>query len=612
MPPEPPGPSVAPPPLRVEADGEAWTFDRPFTVGREACDVTLDEARVSRRHLEVTPGEGGWWVTDLGSANGTLVDGARVERVWVDGPLTVQVGEGGPVLRFVLAADGATAHPGSAPPEVEEAATEGGELDPFRPAEADYGDTARELPPRPDIAEDASGPAPEPDVPRLDAEAGEATEPAGAPAGGDGELSYDAVVDRYFRGDEDDETVGERTRFIRQAYEDLKQAQEEVHHKERSTYKTLILAALAVSVAALGYAGYLQYRTMQYRAEAEQLFYELKTYEIDIAEQVTSLERQIEENPAAADSLSVDLERARAARQRTADRYDRFVRALGVYDGLSSEEEAIYRVARNFGESEITIPDAFVDEIKVYVAKWRRSGRFQQAVRHAQVNGFDVQAVNALRRNGMPTEFFYLALQESNFDTRAVGPPTRYGHAKGAWQFIPETGRRYGLEPGPLVNTNQYDPLDERHDFGLAADAAGRYLHDIYTHLAQASGLLVCASYNWGEGRVRRNMDGIARELSGAGIRNNPESRTYWKFLTTYRGVMPHETKDYVMNIFAAAVIGQNPRMFGIDMDPPVQVALRGGTGGIRTEAEPASGRAARLGTRAVDRERAQSEPAPE
>ena len=365
-----------------------------------------------------------------------------------------------------------------------------------------------------------------------------------------------------------------------------------------------------MSVVALGYAGFLQYRAVQYRAQAQELFYELKSYEVDVAQQVASLERQIEADPEAADSLTVDLERARAARERTAARYDRFVRALGVYDGLSSEEEAIYRVARAFGESEVTIPDAFVDEVQVYVAKWRRSGRFQQAVRHAQVNGFDVEAVNALRRNGMPTEFFYLALQESNFDTQAVGPATRYGYAKGAWQFIPETGRRYGLEPGPLVATNRFDPLDERHDFGQAADAAGRYLHDIYVHLAQASGLLVCASYNWGEGRVRRNMDAIRREMAAAGIGNDPQHRTYWRFLTTYRGVMPNETKDYVMNIFAAAVIGQNPRMFGIDMDPPVQVALRGGRGGARPADAPETGRTARLGTDALDRRRA--DPAPD
>jgi len=37
---------------------------------------------------------------------------------------------------------------------------------------------------------------------------------------------------------------------------------------------------------------------------------------------------------------------------------------------------------------------------------------------------------------------------------------------------------------------------------------------------------------------------------------------------------MPDETKGYVMNIFAAAVIGQNPRFFGIDMDNPLSKYL--------------------------------------
>jgi membrane-bound lytic murein transglycosylase D len=33
---------------------------------------------------------------------------------------------------------------------------------------------------------------------------------------------------------------------------------------------------------------------------------------------------------------------------------------------------------------------------------------------------------------------------------------------------------------------------------------------------------------------------------------------------------MPDETRDYVLKIFAAAVIGHNPRLFGLDMDNPL------------------------------------------
>ncbi len=573
------------PPLRVEGEDGAWTFRAPFVIGRDpACDVVLDHTRVSRRHLEAAPIGGSWQITDLGSANGLLVDGVRVTQAAIGDGAEVQT------LRLVPLVDDAPepaedlplapAFPDALPPADPADAAPSAPVDPFRPAGAG---------PPPDAAPPASAPPPSGPPPSSGPP---------SPAASPGEISYDAVVDRYFSGDPDDPEAGERTKFIRQAYVDLKTAQTETHIRERSKLKTAILAAVAVSVVALAYAGYLQYQAVQYRAEAAELFLLLKASEVAVAQQVGQIRAEMEANPEAADSLEVDLDRALAARRATAARYDRFVRRLGVYDGLTSEEEAIYKVARAFGESELAIPDAFVDEVKTYVAQWRRSGRFQRAVRHAQVNGFDVAAVNALRRHGMPTEFFYLALQESDFNTRAVGPPTRYGYAKGAWQFIPETGKRYGLEPGPLVAEASFDPLDERHDFPLAADAAARYLRDIYVHISQASGLLVCASYNWGEGRIKTHMRGIA---------NDPAHRTYWRFLTEYRNRMPAETRGYVMNIFAAAVIGQSPRSFGIDMDPPVQVALAGGRGGIQTDGPP-TGRAQRLGTDALDRRRA---PAP-
>ncbi len=623
MPPDASGIAVTP--LTVESGGESWTFDRPFTVGRvEPADVVLDNARVSRRHLEVAPHDGGWRVTDVGSANGTFVDGEQATILEVDDALEVQVGKGGPYM--TLSVGGPPASRSDAAPDPNDSLPHAWESfdpergvdardpsdpehgvetqDPFRPVHPPTepaGLEAATPPPTsktetssPDL-EDATPPEPA-DAPHLVLEGGPMPGPAPEPAVStpSEDLSHDDLHDRYFGEGPSDGPVGERTMFIRQAYDDIKKTQEASQKKERSKYRSWIIAAAVVAVGAAGYAGFLQYRSIQYRAQAQELFYQLKTFEINNTVEVQAIQDEIEANPEQADSLNVDLERALEARRQTAARYDRFVRDLGVYDGLSSKEELIYKTARAFGESELTIPPEFVDEVSVQINYWANGGRFVRGVRHAQANGFDVDAVNALRRHGMPTEFFYLALQESDFNARAVGPATRYGYAKGAWQFIPATGQRYGLDPGPLVASNQYDPLDERHDFPVAADAAARYLHDIYTHISQASGLLVCASYNWGEGRIRQNMRGIA---------NDPAHRTYWKFLTTYRNRMPQETKDYVMKIFAAAVVGQNPRMFGIDMDPPVQVALAGGRGGIRTDG-PASGRTTRLGTDAIDAQR--------
>jgi hypothetical protein len=51
------------------------------TLGRSrSCDVVLDDANVSRRHAEVRPRGGGWFVSDLGSTNGVSVNGVRIEQ----------------------------------------------------------------------------------------------------------------------------------------------------------------------------------------------------------------------------------------------------------------------------------------------------------------------------------------------------------------------------------------------------------------------------------------------------------------------------------------------------------------------------------------------------
>ena len=78
---------------------------------------------------------------------------------------------------------------------------------------------------------------------------------------------------------------------------------------------------------------------------------------------------------------------------------------------------------------------------------------------------------------------------------------------------------------------------------------------------AQASGLLVMASYNLGENRVIQ----MIRSLTP-----NPKERNFWKLLERYRQRIPLETYDYVFSIVAAAAIGENPRVFGFPFDNPL------------------------------------------
>jgi len=80
-----------------------WTGDV-LVAGRSAdCDVQLAQDEVSRRHVRFERADGGYAVVDLGSVNGTFVNGKRVERHQLDVGDIVQVE--GFQLTFVLDRD---------------------------------------------------------------------------------------------------------------------------------------------------------------------------------------------------------------------------------------------------------------------------------------------------------------------------------------------------------------------------------------------------------------------------------------------------------------------------------------------------------------------------
>ena len=72
------------------------------TLGRSRqCDVVLDDPNVSRQHAEIRPRGGSWVLTDLGSTNGSSINGRRI-----DGPEVVKPGDeleiGTSVIKFEL------------------------------------------------------------------------------------------------------------------------------------------------------------------------------------------------------------------------------------------------------------------------------------------------------------------------------------------------------------------------------------------------------------------------------------------------------------------------------------------------------------------------------
>jgi len=80
-------------------------FHRDFRIGRdEACEIHLDDPMISRRHAEVSHSDGLWWIQDLGSRNGTTLDGKLVTRVPLPSVCEVRLYDAAPVLRLEVKA----------------------------------------------------------------------------------------------------------------------------------------------------------------------------------------------------------------------------------------------------------------------------------------------------------------------------------------------------------------------------------------------------------------------------------------------------------------------------------------------------------------------------
>jgi membrane-bound lytic murein transglycosylase D len=161
-----------------------------------------------------------------------------------------------------------------------------------------------------------------------------------------------------------------------------------------------------------------------------------------------------------------------------------------------------------------------------------RSGRYLTMIRRV------------FRERGLPEELAYTAMIESGFSPRAV---SRVG-AKGMWQFMEATGRRYGLKVDRWI--------DERLDPLKATVAAAQYLGDLYGMFGHW--FLAQAAYNAGEARVARAIQ-------------RAKTSDFWALTQTRH--LPNETKRFVPQILAATVINRAPARYGFDvvMEQPLE-----------------------------------------
>jgi membrane-bound lytic murein transglycosylase D len=358
----------------------------------------------------------------------------------------------------------------------------------------------------------------------------------------------------YYFGDPNEGQIGQRTMMIRQAFQNIQK-------KQKKKY-TGIIAIFACLFFLTGiYAAYKHIVVNKQKALAEDIFYSMKRLELEVSDTLKEIKRRKD-----VESQKL-IENYRLQQKELEKKYDQFVDTLDVYGkGISAKKKLILRVARIFGECEINMPKGFVKEVMSYIKKWKTSTRLEDGIERAKRKGYTPKIVEIMESNDLPPQFFFLGLQESLFDIDACGPKTRFGIAKGIWQFIPSTADRYGLQIGPLYKVKKPDPQDERHDFERSTKAAAKYIRDIYDTDAEASGLLVMASYNWGERRVIKLIQSMPQD---------PRERNFWRILEKYKKQIPKQTYDYVFYIVSAAVIGENPRLFGFDFDNPLASATR-------------------------------------
>ncbi len=154
--------------------------------------------------------------------------------------------------------------------------------------------------------------------------------------------------------------------------------------------------------------------------------------------------------------------------------------------------------------------------------------------------------VKQLEKQNMPGELALLPVIESAFQPHVVSP----AHAAGIWQFIPATGRHYGLK--------QSHSYDGRRDIYASTRAAIKYLKKLHNDF-NGDWLLAVAGYNCGEGAV-------ARAIQRNAARGLPTD--FWSL------DLPQETRTYVPRLLAVARLFADSEQYGFSLRPIPNQAL--------------------------------------
>lgn len=219
--------------------------------------------------------------------------------------------------------------------------------------------------------------------------------------------------------------------------------------------------------------------------------------------------------------------------QKAADSRSREANADLIKSGLLAKSGDLANYKKNISH---IFPMIINKEIVHYIHYYQTAGRkfFKYALSRSE--RYIPMIKKVFNKLGIPNDLAYLAMIESGFSPTAYS----YAGASGMWQFIPSTGRLFGL------TTNWW--VDERRNPVESTYAAGRYLRDLFNKFG--SWYLAAAAYNSGELTIER-----ALSLYPGG--------NFWTISQNRPYLLPGQTRRYVPKIIAAAIIAKDPENFG-------------------------------------------------
>ena len=218
------------------------------------------------------------------------------------------------------------------------------------------------------------------------------------------------------------------------------------------------------------------------------------------------------------------------------------------------------RIARELSGRDYEFTPAFIEDIQQAVNQYaKRIGRAGDASLGKRdlrlvIERGQKQAPTLIAafkaRNVSPLIGLYLPWIESGYEN--IQTPNSMG-AIGMFQFLPQTGQRYGLSPADLLDVEK------------SADAAARYIADSLDQFKDDSmkEALALLAYNRGGQKIARDLKTFINDenknCSICALTANSS-----KLDPTFQ----NENVYYVPRFFAAAIIGENPQAFGLEGVP--------------------------------------------